>query len=77
MDKEARYRDLLAQIRTFACADDNAIKVTKGILRETGKLIINLTDNNLYDMLEMKKNNSEPSDYLFEIIDNFLLKLEK
>ena len=58
-------------------ADDNAIKVTKGILRETGKLIINLTDNNLYDMLEMKKNNSEPSDYLFEIIDNFLLKLEK
>lgn len=27
MDKEARYRDLLAQIRTFACADDNAISV--------------------------------------------------
>ena len=27
MDKEARYRDLLAQIKPFACADDNAISV--------------------------------------------------
>ncbi len=58
-------------------ADDNAIKVTKGILRETGKLIINLTDDDLCEMLKMKQSGDEPSDFLFEKIDTFLLKMEK
>lgn len=58
-------------------ADDNAIKVTKGILRETGKLIINLTDQDLCEMLKYKKDGREPTDILFDIVDDFLLKMEK
>lgn len=58
-------------------ADNNAIKVTKGILRETGKLIINLTDDDLCEMLKMRQSGDEPSDYLFEKVDNFLLKMDK
>lgn len=57
--------------------DDSALTATKGILRETGKLIINLKDEDLYKMLKLKASGSEPSDYLFERVDEFLLKLSK
>jgi len=58
-------------------ASVNAVKSAKGILRETGKLIVNLTSNDLRKMLEMKDSGNEPSDYLFGIVDKFLLELEK
>lgn len=58
-------------------ASVNAIKSAKGILRETGKLIVNLTNNDLRKMLEMKDSGNEPSDYLFSVVDKFLLELEK
>ncbi len=58
-------------------ADDNAIKVTKGILRETGKLIINLSDEDLINMLKNKIDGNIPSDYLFDKVDDFLLSMEK
>ena len=58
-------------------ASINAIKAAKGILRETGKLIVNLTNGDLIKMLEMKDSGSEPSDYLFNVVDKFLLELEK
>ncbi|AWK51066.1 hypothetical protein DIC82_08585 [Clostridium beijerinckii] len=58
-------------------ASVNAVKSAKGILRETGKLIVNLTSNDLRKMLEMKDSGNEPSDYLFSIVDKFLLELEK
>lgn len=58
-------------------ADKNALKITKGILRESGKLIINLTDKDLCEMVKIKNSAGEPSDYLFNKIDDFLLKLEK
>jgi len=58
-------------------ASDNALKATKGILRENGKLIINLTDEDLCEMIKMKDEGSEPSDYLFEFLDIFLLELGK
>lgn len=58
-------------------ASVNAIKSAKGILRETGKLIVNLTNNDLKKMLDMKDSGDEPSDYLFDIVDKFLLELEK
>ncbi|SPF53203.1 conserved hypothetical protein [Candidatus Desulfosporosinus infrequens] len=58
-------------------ASTNAIKSAKGVLRETGKLIVNLTDYDLKEMLNMKDSGSEPSDYLFSIVDKFLLELEK
>ena len=58
-------------------ASTNAMQATKGILRENGKLIINLTDEDLCEMIKMKNEGSEPSDYLFEFLDIFLLELGK
>lgn len=46
-------------------AKENAVKATKGILRETGKLIINLNNDDMKKMLNMKDSGEEPSDYLF------------
>lgn len=53
------------------------MQATKGILRENGKLIINLTNEDLCEMIKMKNEGSEPSDYLFEFLDIFLLELGK
>lgn len=58
-------------------ANENAIKASKGILRESGKLIINLNDEHLKNMLEMKELGSDPTDYLFELVDDFLIELGK
>ncbi|WP_139891379.1 restriction endonuclease [Bacillus sp. D386] len=56
---------------------DSALKATDGILRETGKLIIGLDDKDLRELLNLKDTGNEPSDYLFEKIDNTLLRLSK
>lgn len=58
-------------------ADKNALKATSGILRESGKLIIHLDKNDLIEMLKLKNTGSEPSDYLFDLVDQFLLTLSK
>lgn len=57
--------------------DDNACTATKGILRESGKLIIDLCDDDLINMLNIKENGEEPSDYLFGLLDKRLLMLSK
>ncbi|APH25027.1 hypothetical protein FDF15_06045 [Clostridium botulinum] len=57
--------------------DEYAIRATKGILRENGKLIISLNDKDLMNMIDMKENGDEPSDYLLDLVDNILLKLGK
>ncbi|EAZ84558.1 restriction endonuclease [Lysinibacillus fusiformis] len=56
---------------------ENAITATKGILRESGKLILNICDNDLYKLLQLKESGDEPSDFLFELVDDTLLKLSK
>ena len=55
----------------------SALEARQGVLREQGKLIINLVDHDLLEMLEMRKNGDDPSDYLFDIIDDFLIKLTR
>ncbi|MEI5948009.1 restriction endonuclease [Bacillus albus] len=57
--------------------DDNAIIATKGILRETGKLIINMNNSDLEELLILKGNGGEPSDHLFGLVDKLLLELSK
>ncbi|MRC18367.1 hypothetical protein GH866_22495 [Bacillus thuringiensis] len=57
--------------------DDNAVLATKGILRETGKLIISISNLDLEELLVLKGNGGEPSDYLFGLIDRILLQLSK
>jgi hypothetical protein len=57
--------------------DKNALTSTKGILRESGKLIINISDKELHKLIQLKEAGDEPSDFLFELVDDTLLKLSK
>lgn len=59
-------------------ADDQAMKAVKGSLRETGKLIICLSDQDLLDMINIKKEGEqEPADLLVNLLDELLVHLEK
>lgn len=59
-------------------ADDQALKAVKGSLREAGKLILCLADQNLLDMVEIKKEGEqEPTDILVNMLDDLLVHLEK
>lgn len=58
-------------------ADSNAEIAMKGCLRENGKLIISITIDDLIKMLNEKSKGLDPSEYLYDILDNMLLDLEK
>jgi hypothetical protein len=57
--------------------DDNAIAAAKGALREHGKLIINLTTDQLIEMLGRKDAGDEPTDVIANIVDDMLMRLER
>ncbi|MBQ3413933.1 MAG: hypothetical protein IJH39_00985 [Clostridia bacterium] len=46
-------------------------------MKEEGKLIISLTDEDLIEMLKKKEQGEEPSDYLLEKLENFLMSIGK
>lgn len=48
-----------------------------GAIREAGKLILVLSDNDVHQMLAMKDRGDDPSDLLFEKADDFLLSLPR
>lgn len=54
-------------------ADKNADRAIKGVLRESGKLIISVSNQDVIRMLEAKRNGEEPSDYLYAMLDNMLM----
>ncbi|MBR6642123.1 MAG: DNA cytosine methyltransferase [Lachnospiraceae bacterium] len=58
-------------------ADTNAQKAARGSLREAGKLIICLSDENINKLIDMKNNKEAPGDYLEVLLDEMLLDLEK
>ena len=58
-------------------SDNNARKATRGSLREYGKLIICLSDENINKLIDMKNNKEEPGDFLEAILDDMLMDLEK
>lgn len=60
-------------------ADSHAKQAARGSLRETGKLILCLSDKALLDMIEIKDQNEdqEPADYLSAMLDDLLVYLEK
>lgn len=58
-------------------ASDNALWAAKGCLRENGKLILNLSDSDLIEMMSIKEKGEDPSDYLMNVLEDVLLKLEK
>jgi hypothetical protein len=66
-----------ALIFTRKGADKDAKKMAQGAMREHGKLILIVNDENLCAMLHMKDRGEDPTDNLFEIADQFLLTLPR
>lgn len=57
--------------------DNNGLKAGKGTLRENGKLIIVLNDDDIINMIEEKNNANDPANFLANKLDKMLLELEK
>ena len=57
--------------------DQNAAKAALGCLRENGKLIISLDDDDLIQMILMKDKGEEPSDYLLDKVEKLLMSVSK
>ncbi|MHB1391992.1 MAG: DEAD/DEAH box helicase family protein [Clostridia bacterium] len=55
----------------------NALSAALGCLKENGKLIIELTDEDLKTMLHKKMDGEEPSDYLLFKLENLLMSVGK
>lgn len=58
-------------------SDENAKKAIKGTLRENGKLILNLSNRDLVNMLEYELNGNLASEYLYNVLDEMFIELEK
>jgi hypothetical protein len=57
--------------------DDNGGKACRGVLRDEGKLILSLTNDDLLEMLRMKEDGEDPADFLSDKLDELLIDLEK
>lgn len=57
--------------------DENAKKAARGSLRELGKLIVCLSDEDINKLIDMKNSNINPTNYLEILLDDMLLDLEK
>lgn len=55
----------------------NASIAAAGCLKESGKLILNITDDDLVKMLHQKLNGDEPADYLLEKLERMLMSISK
>lgn len=58
-------------------ASKGAVQMAQGAMRDSGKLIITLSDNEIVEMLLMKDGGGDPSDYMFGLVDEFLLTLPR
>lgn len=67
----------VAIVFTRKGAHPNAVRMAQGAMREHGKLILILNDENICDMLISKESGEDPSDLLFEWADDFLLSLPR
>lgn len=66
-----------AIIFTREGGDDGAVGTAQGAMREHGKLMLILQDTDVCRMLEMKQHGEDPSDFLFEKADEFLMSLPR
>jgi hypothetical protein len=57
--------------------DENAEASARGALREHGKLILNITVQDVCEMLESRDNGTDPSDVLSSNLDDMLLHIER
>lgn len=59
-------------------ADDNALAAARGSLRETGKLILCLSDKDILELIDIKDKNEQSTGAFFEaMLDDLLIHLEK
>jgi hypothetical protein len=58
-------------------ADKNGLAAARGAVRESGKLIVNLSVDEVCEMIEMKDRGDDPNSFLFERLDNMLMRLER
>ncbi len=58
-------------------ADKGALFMTQGAMREHGKLMLVVSDDDLCRMLRLKQSGADPTDFLFELADRFLLALPR
>lgn len=58
-------------------ANDNALSVARGALRENGKIIIVLSLDEICKLLHARDNGDDPSDILAEILDEMMMKIER
>ena len=66
----------VAIILTRAGADNSADKMIQGAMREDGKLMLVVNDKMLCQMLRQKQSGLDPTDTLFELTDEFLLRVD-
>lgn len=57
--------------------DKNAEKMMMGAMREHGRLMLALNDDQVCDLLHGKDEGNDPSDKLFELADDFMMKLSR
>lgn len=55
----------------------SAKRAIEGAMRESGKLILVVDDNQLCEMLHKREHGEDPSDFLFELADDFLMTLPR
>ena len=55
----------------------NAKMAAEGYLKESGKLILDITDDDLVKMLDKKENGEEPADYLMGKLESLLMSISK
>lgn len=58
-------------------SSSNAVTAAKGALKENGKLILLLSNEDLCAMLKLKDNNESPNDYLSNMLDTWLISLSR
>ncbi|GLB27540.1 hypothetical protein LXJ15735_37810 [Lacrimispora xylanolytica] len=57
--------------------DPNAEKAALGCLKENGKLVVSINDEELVRMIAIKENGEEPSDYLLNKVEQLLMSVSK
>lgn len=58
-------------------ANDNAQIAARGALREHGKVILNLSIEDVCNLLKLKDSGKDPEDGMIEILDEMLMKIER
>ena len=62
-----------ATILTRAGAEQDAVKMTQGAMREHGKLMLIVNDDKVCETLHTKDRGEDPTDCLFEVTDDSCL----